>query len=182
MNNKTVITFGRCNPPTVGHEKLVNKVKQVGRLENADPLVFLSHSCDSKKNPLDYATKFKYCKKAFGKSVQASMSRNIIDIMKELEKFGYEEVILVVGSDRIDEMSKLLNKYNDSEYSFKSINVVSAGDRDPDADGVDGMSASKMRELAEIQDLVSFKQGLPSLLQPKAAEVMQKVREGLNLN
>lgn len=182
MSKIAVVTFGRMNPPTLGHYKLVQKLRHVAQLTGGDPMVFLSHSHDSKKNPLDYSTKFKYAKKAFGKLVQGSLSRNIIQVMQELEKFGYDKVILVVGSDRVQEMSKLLKDYNGKDYNINEIKVVSAGERDPDADDVSGMSASKMREFAEIQDLNHFKQGLPLLLQPKAAEVMQKVREGLKLN
>lgn len=179
---KITFTFGRFNPPTVGHLKLVDKVRTVASLLGSDSMVFLSHSHDDKKNPIDYATKFKFAKKAFGKIVQASMSRSIIQIMQELEKWGYEEAILVVGSDRVQEFRELLKKYNGSDYNFKKIDVVSAGERDPDSDDVDGMSASKMREAAQNQDMLAFTQGLPPLLQPKAAEVMHAVREGLNLN
>ena len=183
MQMKTaVITFGRFNPPTLGHTKLVDKVRQVARLQHADPLVFLSHSHDTKKNPLSYQEKFKFAKKAFGKVMQQSSSRTLIQVMQELEKFGYEKVIVVVGSDRVREFDVLLKKYNGKDYNINEIKITSAGQRDPDADGVEGMSASKMREFAEIQDLVNFKQGLPPLLQPKAAEVMQQVRQGLKLN
>ena len=181
MNNIAVITFGRMNPPTVGHAKLVDKVRQIARHSGGEPFVFLSHSHDSKKNPLDYATKFKFAKKAFGKVVQGSFSRTIIQALSEVETWGYDEVIVVVGSDRVQEFSTLLKKYNGKDYKFDKIRVMSAGERDPDADDVSGMSASKMREYAEIHDLASFKQGLPPLLHGKAAEVMQAVRTGLNL-
>lgn len=182
MNKTAVITFGRFNPPTVGHARLVDKVRQVARLQHADPLVFLSHSYDAKKNPLAYQDKFKFAKKAFGKVMQQSASRTIIQVMQELEKFGYEKVVVVVGSDRVHEFENLLKKYNGKDYNIKEIKITSAGQRDPDAEGVEGMSASKMREFAEIHDLVNFKLGLPPLLQPKAAEVMRHVRQGLKLN
>jgi hypothetical protein len=182
MNKIAVISFGRMNPPTVGHAKLVEKVRRTAQLVHGTPMVFLSHSHDEKKNPLDYATKFKFAKKAFGKVVQGSLSKTIFEVMKELERFGYKEVVIIVGSDRVTAFNKTLKKYNGTEYNFDSIKVKSAGERDPDADDVSGMSASKMREFAEIHDLNNFTKGLPPLLQPKAAEVMQKVREGLNLN
>jgi nicotinic acid mononucleotide adenylyltransferase len=182
MNKNVVVTFGRMNPPTIGHSKLVDKIRTAARYGDADAMVFLSHSFDDEKNPIDYAQKFKFCKKAFGKVIQGSMARTPIEVMKELEKYGYENVTFVVGSDRHREMNKLLKKYNGIDYNFNTIRVASAGERDPDGDATSSMSASKMREYAEQQDLLSFTQGLPLLLQPIAPEVMLAVREGLNLN
>ena len=175
-----VFTFGRMNPPTVGHEKLVNKVRTVARLQKGEPLIFLSHSQDAKKNPLDYNTKIKLAQSAFGKIAQRSKSNTIIKVLQELEK-KYDKVVLVVGSDRVSSMSVLVHKYNGKDYNFDEIDVVSAGDRDPDAEGVEGMSASLMRELASNEDLERFTEGLPQGLKRQAAKVMAAVRKGMKL-
>jgi nicotinic acid mononucleotide adenylyltransferase len=174
-----VFTFGRLNPPTIGHEKLINKIRKVARLSKGQPLLFLSHSQDDKKNPLDYYSKFKYSKLSFGNIVQRSKSNTIIKVMQELEK-KYEKVILVAGSDRVKEFDTLLQKYNGKEYNFDSIKVMSAGQRDPDADGVEGMSASKMRELAKDEELPEFTKGLPLKAQRQAKNIMNSVRKGMN--
>lgn len=176
-----VVTFGRMNPMTVGHEKLVDKIRTVARLEKGEPLVFLSHSQDAKKNPLEYSIKLKYAQKAFGKIVQKSSANTIVKVMQELEKH-FERVVLVVGSDRVDDFKKLLNAYNGKDYTFDEIHVVSAGERDPDADDVTGMSASKMRELAKEGDLATFKKGLPKLLQKDAEKVYNDLRRGMKIN
>lgn len=175
-----VFSFGRMNPPTIGHEKLVDKVRSVARLESGDPFVYLSHSQDKKKNPLEYMDKIKLAQSAFGKVIVRSKSNTIIKIMQELEK-KYSDVILVVGSDRVEGMRDLLEKYNGKDYNFNSIKVVSAGERDPDADDVSGMSASKMRALAADEDIKQFTKGLPSRLQSKAQMVMDLIRKGMKL-
>lgn len=176
-----VITFGRMNPVTVGHEKLVNKVLSVAVKAKGTPLVYLSHSEDMKKNPLSYNSKISYAQKAFGRVIQKSKSRTIIEVAKELSG-NYANLIVVVGSDRVAEFNTLLNKYNGKEYKFEVIDVQSAGERDPDADGVEGMSASKMRSAAASEDLKSFKSGLPKKLQRDAQKIMDDVRDGMNLN
>lgn len=179
---KTVFTFGRLNPPTVGHEKLVDKVKQVAKRLNAEPHVFLSHSQNSKKDPLSYNQKFKYAKQAFGNVVHKSNARTVIQIMQELEKMNHTDVVMVVGSDRVQEFRVLLNKYNGKDFNFNSIKVVSAGDRDPDADGVSGMSASKMRAAASEGDAAAFLRGVPSKLSTRAAKTMYNdLRSAMNI-
>lgn len=176
-----VISFGRMNPVTVGHEKLVNKVLQVATKAKATPLVYLSHSEDPRKNPLSYSDKISFAQKAFGRVIQKSKARTIIEVAKELNgKFA--NLIVVVGSDRVAEFNTLLNKYNGKEYNFQVIDVQSAGERDPDAEGVEGMSASKMRSLAADNDLNQFKKGLPKRLQRDAQKVLDAVRSGMNLS
>ena len=177
--SKAVFTFGRMNPPTVGHEKLVNKVRAVARAHKGDPLIYLSHTHKLPKDPLEYKDKIKFAKKAFGNIVKMSRANTIIKVLQELEK-KYNEVVLVVGSDRVTDFRELINKYNGKDYSFDTIDVVSAGERDPDADDVSGMSASKMRAIAVDGDLASFKQGLPRDLQRDAENIMNNVRKGLN--
>jgi shikimate kinase len=180
--DKTVVlSWGRMNPITVGHEKLVNKIKDVARKNSATPLLFITHSQDAKKNPLDYDDKISLAKKAFGnKLVQKSKSRTIMQVMKELES-QYSKVILVVGSDRVKEFDKLLSTYNGKDYTFDSIEVVSAGDRDPDADDVSGMSASKMRAAAAAGKFDQFKSGLPRKLQRDAQDIYDMVRGGMKI-
>jgi len=161
---KAVVTWGRLNPLTIGHQKLVDKVKAEAKKRGATPHVYLSHSQDAKKNPLDYNTKIRYARKAFGPSVTKSTARTIIEVMKELETMKHSEVVLVVGSDRVQEFKTLLNKYNGKEFTFDKIDVVSAGDRDPDSDDVSGMSASKMRAAAQAGEQSAFEGGLPGTL------------------
>ena len=174
---KLVFTFGRMNPPTVGHQKLVDKVNSIARSQKADARVYLSHSQNNKKDPLDYDTKISLAKKAFGSSVTKSKSRTIIEVMKELQAQKYTDVVLVVGSDRIKEFKTLLDKYNGRDYNFDSIKYQSAGQRDPDAEGVSGMSASKMRAAAKEGDLKAFKSGLPKPLQSSAQKIYDMLRD-----
>ena len=162
--SKTVFAFGRMNPPTIGHEKLADKVASEAKRRGAMPHIYLSHTQNAKKDPLPYNVKIAIAKKAFGKAVITSSAKNIIQIMQELEKMGHTEVTLIAGSDRVPEFKTLLNKYNGKEYNFKKIEVVSAGERDPDAQGVDGMSASKLRGIAQAGDYDTFAQGMPSKL------------------
>lgn len=175
-----VFAWGRMNPITVGHEKLVNKVLEIARKFKADPMVFLSHTQDPKKNPLSYNDKLSLAKTAFGSIIKSSNSKTIIDIMKQLQS-QYDNVILVAGQDRINEFQALLTKYNGKDYNFDSIQVVSAGERDPDADDVTGMSASKMRALALQGDQAAFRKGLPKKLQSDAEDVYKLVRAGLRI-
>lgn len=167
---EVVFTFGRFNPPTVGHEKLISKVASLAKGNNYR--VYASKSQDAKKNPLDFNTKVKTMRKMFPKHGRNIMSdkdvRNALDILVKLYDQGFTKVTMVVGSDRVNEFSALTNKYNGVKsrhgmYNFEDgINVVSAGERDPDADDVSGMSASKMRAAAADNDYPTFSKGLPS--------------------
>ena len=180
VGKTVVVAWGRMNPVTSGHEKLVTKVKAVARQNKADVRIFLSHSQDPKKNPLSYEDKIELARKAFGNIIYKSSSKTIIDVMKELQK-SYQNVILIAGSDRVSQFKELLNKYNGKDYNFNSIEVVSAGERDPDADDVSGMSASKLRALAVQGDKDTFKKGLPSRLRSQADSVYALVRTGMRL-
>ena len=178
---KTVVFgWGRMNPITIGHEKLANKIKDVARKNRATPMMYLTHSQYAKKNPLSYDDKVMLAKRAFGAMVQKSNSKTIIDAMKSING-KFDNVILVVGSDRVPEFTTLLNKYNGKDYTFANISVVSAGERDPDAEGVEGMSASKMRALASQGDYDTFKKGLPRGLQTYSQEVYDLVRGGMKI-
>ena len=145
---KAVIGWGRLNPVTSGHELLINKVLSVATRERAEPRMYLSHTQNAKKDPLQYRDKIAMAKKAFGPVIKQSTSRTLIQLMQELQRSGFTEIVMVAGSDRLREYKTLLNKYNGKDYTFDSIKVVSAGQRDPDADGASGMSATKLRQLA----------------------------------
>ena len=187
---KTVyFTFGRMNPPTVGHEKLLNALAQKS---GSNPYkIYLSQSVDNKKNPLQYKDKIKIARKMFPRHARQIMhDPKVKDIMGAAAKIfeeGYKNVVLVVGSDRVREMDVLLNKYNGKKgrhglFNFAKITVVSAGERDPDADGVEGMSASKLRQLAVDGDFTKFGQGLPSKLgNAEARKIYKLTRKGLGL-
>jgi len=180
--SQVVVSFGRMNPMTNGHEKLADKIKAEAKKRNADAKLYLSHSTNPKKDPLDFKTKVKFAKKAFGPMVQNSVARTIIEVAKELTG-KYDDLIVVVGSDRIPEFKTLLNKYNGKDFTFKTIEVVSAGERDPDAEGVSGMSGSKMRGFVASDDFNSFKQGVPSKLSDSDAKALfDAVKRGMNLN
>jgi hypothetical protein len=160
-------SFGRLNPPTIGHGKVLDALKKVAKGEYR---LYMSKSHDKKKNPLSFKDKIKYARMMFPKHSLYIMDDNVVnvfDILVKLQDEGYEAVTMVVGSDRISEFKSLINKYNGKEarhgfYDFKDVKVVSAGDRDPDAEGVEGMSASKMRKAVMDNDFESFEKGLPS--------------------
>jgi len=176
-----VFAFGRMNPPTVGHEKLVKKVQDVAKSTRADARIYLSHTQNSKKDPLDYENKYSIARTAFGPIVTKSNAKTPIDVLKELEKAGYSSVVMVAGGDRVREFDNLLKRYNGKDYNFENIDVISAGERDPDAEGVSGMSASKMRQLAADEDVQGFARGLPKRLKSKASYVYDLVRAGMDL-
>ncbi len=121
--NSVVITFGRFSPPTTGHEKLVAKITQEAKKRSADPLVYASHTFDKKKNPLSYLDKMRFLKTAFGSIVKMSDARSIIEVAKELSG-KYDNLVVVVGQDRIAEFERLLNNYNGKEYNFKKIEII----------------------------------------------------------
>ena len=178
-------TFGRFNPPTSGHEKLIKKVASV----RADTFkIFLSRSNDPKKNPLSPRTKLTHMKFMFPKysrNIEINNTNMILDIASNLHRQGYTEIFMVVGSDRVREFETILNKYNDVRsrhgyYNFDNINVLSAGERDPDAEGVSGMSASKMRDAASKDDYDTFKKGVPTGYR-NADDLFKDVRKGMRL-
>ena len=182
-------TFGRMNPPTIGHGKLLDVLAaKAGRNPHK---VFLSQSQDSKKNPLSYSDKIKSVRKMFPKHARNIMiSKNVktaMDILSTLYGQGFRKVAMVVGSDRVIEFETLLNKYNGKEarhgfYNFMDIKVISAGERDPDAEGVEGMSASKQRQNAAENNFTTFSQGLPAAMNTKDARSMfNAVRKGMGL-
>ena len=165
------ITFGRFNPPTIGHEKLLDKVAREAKTSGGAYRIYPSRTEDPKKNPLDAGTKIKYMRQAYpdhsSSIIDNADMRTIFDVLGGLDSEGYSSVNIVVGGDRVSEFNSLANKYNGDLYNFDDIKVTSAGDRDPDGEGVEGMSASKLRAAALQGDYDSFKQGIPKSIKDK---------------
>ena len=177
------------NPPTIGHEKLLTVLSR--KAGNNPYFVYLSQSTDPKKNPLSYKDKIKIARKMFPRHARRIMLDNkvkvLFDLLTKLYDMGYKNVTMVVGADRIQEFDILIKKYNGKKgrhgfYNFRNINVESAGDRDPDAEGATGMSASKMRAAASKGDFTSFSQGLPKTFSnADAKNLFNTVRKGMGL-
>ena len=168
------ITFGRFNPPTVGHEKLLDKVAKEAKTSGGEYRIYPSRSEDPKKNPLDAGTKIKYMRQAYPDHANAIVDspdmRTIFDVLSALDNDGYSSVNIVVGGDRVSEFNSLAQKYNGDLYTFDEIKVVSAGGRDPDAEGVEGMSASKLRKAAAEDDFDTFSKGMSKGLGKEGTE------------
>lgn len=181
-----VMAFGRFNPPTVGHEKLIQKVSQVAKEHKADEThVVASHSQGTMKDPLPQDKKLQYLHAISPGSVHIHGSSkekpSLFHVATDLHNAGHSHLVMVAGSDRVDEYQKTLDKYNGvpgkhGYYNFKSIKVVSAGQRDPDAEGVEGMSGTKMRNHAREGRLDTFKSGLPDALKSHAEEIANHIR------
>ena len=178
------VAFGRFNPPTTGHQKLLDTVASSSGED--DYIIVPSRSNDPKKNPLDTKTKVSVMKQMFpkhsSKIVDDEGNRTIFDVLKKAHTDGYAGVRIVGGSDRVSEFEKLTNNYNKKLYDFDSIEVTSAGDRDPDSDNVEGMSASKQRKAAAEGDFESFKKGVPSSMKEKEVKnLYNMIRKGMNI-
>jgi hypothetical protein len=182
-----VITFGRFNPPHIGHLKLIDRVADEAYKDGSDYMIYPSQSQDPKKNPLDFQTKTNVMQTMFphhaGNIVSdPSGGRNIFDVLKGLHAQGYDNVKIVVGDDRVKEFTNITGKYNGKTYNFGKLDVVSAGERDPDSEDVEGMSASKMRKAAQDNDYDSFKKGLPKdVKSADAKSIYMQVRRSMNL-
>jgi hypothetical protein len=184
-----VMAFGRMSPPTTGHEVLVNKVKDVAKEHGATHSVVLSHTQDKDKNPLSSADKVKHAKRFFPKtniSTSSKESPTFLSHAAELHKKGVTHLHMVAGSDRVPEYKKKLAQYNGKGegklFNFKKITVHSAGERDPDAEGTTGMSASKMRSHASSGNFKEFKKGVPAHVpEHHAKEMFHDVRKGMQI-
>ena len=182
-SKKLIFAFGRFNPPTTGHAKLMREVIIQARKNNANHIVYASASQDKRSNPLDVRTKVQFMKKMFPQNkIQAAggTQRTFMEILKFYNRM-YGEIVMIAGSDRINEFQKLADKYNGKDYNYKSIKVVSSGERDPDAEGVTGMSASKMREMAKNDDYRSFKKGVVGLNDSDTRKLFDAVRKGMDI-
>jgi hypothetical protein len=173
-----VMTYGRFNPPTIGHQMLIDKMKKIRvPFVATDHFVYLSPTT-GKDDPLDFGYRYDLMSKAFGRDVIVSeiQHKDIFAAVKWVYELGHAELHLVVGGDRVDELRKRLPKYNGELYNFSFINVYNAGDRD-NSDGIEGMSASKMREAAKLGDYESFERGLPLKLRSMSRDIYERVRE-----
>lgn len=178
------VVFGRFNPPTVGHEKLLSAAKKASAGE--DYKVYPSRTQDAKKNPLDVDLKVSFMKKMFPDYEENIINdpdmRNIFDVLIAANEEGYTSVNIVVGSDRQAEFENLAQKYNGQLYEFDLIRVISAGVRDADAEGVEGMSASKMRKAVMDDDFESFRRGTPKTLDDGDTQsLFDAVRQGMKV-
>ena len=181
---KVYVTFGRLNPPTIGHEKLLKAVQS--KAGSDDWWIVTSQSVNQKTDPLPYKTKVEIIQKMFPWAADniddTACCKTPIDVMKHLMMKGYSDVVLVVGSDRMGSMKFVQNYNRSDEYSFNTLEIESAGERDPDADGAAGMSASKMREAAKAQNTTDFIAGIPDTLSIREKlELMIEVRKGMGL-
>lgn len=182
--SKTVtLVFGRFNPPTVGHLKLLNAARSAS---DGDLKIYPSRSVDPKKNPLEPDDKVELMKKMFPDHaddiINDSNVKTIFDALKIADQDGYSDVKIVVGSDRVSEFDSLSQKYNGDLYNFDSIETISAGDRDADSEGVSGMSASKMRKAASENDFDTFRTGIPDNIEDEEARtIMLTVRRSMKL-
>ena len=182
--SKLVFAYGRFNPPTVGHAKLMKEVMTQARKNSANHIVYASASTDKRKNPLDQKTKIKFMKKMFPQNkilAAGGTQRTFMEVLKFYDKM-YGEIIMIAGSDRIAEFQRIADNYNGKDYNYKSIKVVSSGERDPDAEGVMGMSASKMREMAKNNDFKTFKTGLTNLNDRDSKQLFNAVKKGMGIN
>lgn len=183
-SRKVVFAFGRFQPPTTGHELLVDKVKRVASIQKADHVIFASRTHDKKSNPLPVDRKVYYLNRMFPKTNFVAANdevRTFIEAAKMLSS-KYKNLVMIAGSDRIPEYKKILEKYNGDVFHFDTVEVVSAGERDPDADSASGMSGTKMRFAAVDGDYKKFKTGLPrSLTDLDGRRLMNEIRQGMGI-
>jgi hypothetical protein len=178
------VVFGRFNPPTIGHKKLLDRAK--GMSKGSDLLIFPSRSHDPKKNPLSPAVKIDFMRQMFPKYadniVDDANAKTIFDVLVDAQEQGYTDITIVVGADRLKEFENLALKYNGELYNFNSIQVLSAGERDAESEGVEGMSASKLRKSAAEGDFESFVRGVPKELDDKSVDKLYNIlRKSMNI-
>jgi len=183
-DNTLTVAFGRFNPPTVGHEKLLKSAQKAS--QGGDLKIYPSRTQDSKKNPLDPDMKVSYMKKMFPEFEENIINdddmKSIFDVLVAAAEEGYANVNIVVGSDRQSEFENLAQKYNGDLYTFDLIRVISAGVRDADAEGIEGMSASKMRKAVLDNDFKAFRRGTPKTLDDGDTQALfDAVRQGMGV-
>ena len=183
LEQPITITFGRFNPPTVGHEKLL---QAANKISTGDLKIYPSRTHEPKKNPLSPGSKIEFMKKMFPDHEESIVDnpkmKSIFDVLKSVSNAGYGNINIVVGADRQAEFENLANKYNGDLYDFDQIRVISAGVRDADAEGVEGMSASKLRKAVIDGDGDAFVQGMPkSLESPDIQNLFNAVKAGMSV-
>lgn len=187
VDNKTaIIAYGRYNPPTIGHQKLIDTIIETAIKNNATSIVAPSHTQDKDKNPLSYSDKEEILREMSDNITIVDQGKTFISLLQFLQQQGYNKIIHVAGSDRIPEFEKLVEAYNGKPdkkglipFSFDSYSFVSAGERDPDSEGVEGMSASKLRQYAKEGNLEAFKQGMSNRV---SDELKQKTYDKIRSN
>jgi hypothetical protein len=183
-----VIVFGRFNPPTIGHGRLLDAAAREAKRTNSELKIYPSRTQDAKKNPLDPGIKINYMRQMFPnykeQIVNDSEAKTIFDVLTNAYGDGYSNATIMVGQDRLSEFQGLAQKYNGSEmYDFENIVVLSGGARDPDSEGVSGMSASKMRSYAADGNYQAFAKGIPDTLKPmQKRELYSVVRRSMDIN
>ena len=180
------LAFGRFNPPHAGHQQLMDIAAQSAEQEESDYIIVPSRSQDAKKNPLDADTKVSVMRQMFPQHseriVNDGANRTIFDVLKKAHNDGYTNVRIVAGQDRVKEFDKLSQNYNGQLYQFDNMEVVSSGDRDPDSEGVEGLSSSRMRLAAAEGDFKTFRAGLPEDIPRKSAlELFDTVRQSMKV-
>lgn len=178
-----VIAYGRYNPPTIGHEKLINKLIDITNQNNADGFIVPTHTQDNKKNPLTYNEKEELLKSMIDDNINILPSgKTLMLMLRDLQSKGYTNIIHIAGSDRIPDFRALIATYNGKPdktgnipFKFKTYDFESAGDRDPDSEDVEGMSASKLRQLAVEGNIEEFKQGMSVKLSDTLKEKAYKI-------
>ena len=181
------VAFGRFNPPHIGHLQLMDTAAAAAAEEDSDYLIVPSRSNDPKKNPLNADEKVEFMRQMFPQHSPRiqndSNTRTIFDVLKKAHNDGYTNVRIVGGADRVKEFDKLANNYNGTLYQFDNVEVLSAGDRDPDSDGVEGISASRLRLAASENDFKTFKSAMPEGMRPRdARELFNTVRMSMGIN
>ena len=182
-----VFAFGRLNPPTIGHQKLIERIITIAKRVKGLPVLYVSASQDKRKNPLTVKQKVDYLKKVYPRGIKilpaVGSERTFMEILKNRFDKKYTDVYMIAGSDRVAEFKRLIKQYNGKDYNFDKTEVVSAGERDPDATGATGMSASKMREFAMNNDYTNFKQGLIRGTKEKdAMKLFKDLKKGMGVN
>lgn len=179
---KVVFAFARMNPPTKGHQLVIDKIVSISKEKGAEPFLFLSKSFDGKRNPLPYDYKVKIVKKFFPE-VKVQDVKEINDPYKAilwLKEKGYTHIYFIAGSDRIGNYKSMKKYFQDD---FKEFEIISAGERNADSDDVDGISASKMRTFVKVNDFSSFRKGLPKRATEKDAfDIYNQIKNHLNEN
>jgi len=182
---RLVFTWGRFNPPTIGHKKLLDNTARIARFWGADYFIYPSQTCKKPKDPLEFKVKVEWMRKMFPEHASHIVyDTEINTFIKLLQKYQgeYEEVVWVAGSDRVPTFQKILLDYNGKDFTYRKAKCLSAGTRDPDADGAAGMSASKMRDAAKKLDTETFKKGISNKLTVnQKLQLMQEVRNGMGL-
>ena len=180
------LAFGRFNPPHAGHQQLMDIAAASASAEESDYIIVPSRSNDKKKNPLDADTKISMMRQMFPQHseriINDTSNRTIFDVLKKAHNDGYANVRIVAGDDRVKEFDKLSQNYNGTLYDFEGLEVVSSGERDPDSDGVEGLSSSRMRLAAMEGDFKTFRSGLPEDVPRKQAMILfDTVRQGMGV-